>query len=119
MTVPLPDTPATATLSSRHITARQRMALPRLVIGLSTVSLLNDAASEMITPLLPLFLTAVLGAGAAVVGLVEGLAEAAASLLKYQSGRLADQGWNPRRLVLGGYGLSSLARPAIGLCSAW
>ena len=83
------------------------------------VSLLNDAASEMITPLLPLFLTAVLGAGAAVVGLVEGLAEAAASLLKYQSGRLADQGWNPRRLVLGGYGLSSLARPAIGLCSAW
>jgi MFS family permease len=95
------------------------MSLPRLVIVLSAVSLLNDAASEMITPLLPLFLTVVLGAGAAIVGLVEGLAEAAASLLKYQAGRLADRGWNPRALVLSGYGLSSLARPAIGLCGAW
>ena len=78
------------------------MSLPRLVIVLSTVSLLNDAASEMITPLLPLFLTVALGAGAAVVGLVEGVAEAAASLLKYQSGRLADRGWSPRGLVVGG-----------------
>jgi MFS family permease len=95
------------------------MALPRLVVVLSLVSLANDAASEMITPLLPLFLTGVLGAGAAVVGLVEGLAEAAASLLKYQAGRLADRGWSPRALVLGGYGLSSLARPAIGLAGAW
>ena len=95
------------------------MSLPRLVIVLSTVSLLNDAASEMITPLLPLFLTVALGAGPAVVGLVEGVAEAAASLLKYQSGRLADRGWSPRGLVVGGYALSSLARPAIGLCSAW
>ena len=95
------------------------MSLPRLVILLSVVSLLNDGASEMITPLLPIFLTAVLGAGAAVVGLVEGIAEAAASLLKYQAGRLADRGWSPRGLVLGGYGLSSLARPAIGLCGAW
>lgn len=95
------------------------MALPRVVIVLSVVSLLNDAASEMITPLLPLFLTAVLGAGAAVVGLIEGLAEAASSVLKYQSGRLADRGWSSRRLVLGGYLLSSLARPAIGFASAW
>ncbi len=95
------------------------MSLPRLVIVLSLTSLLNDAASEMITPLLPLFLTAVLGAGATVVGLVEGLAEAAASLLKYQAGRLADRGWSPRGLVFAGYGLSSLARPAIGLCGAW
>lgn len=95
------------------------MALPRLVVVLSFVSLLNDAASEMITPLLPVFLTAVLGAGAAVVGLVEGVAEAAASILKLVSGRLADRGWNPRGLVLGGYGASCLARPAIGLCSTW
>ncbi len=98
---------------------RPSVSLPRLVIVLSTVSLLNDAASEMITPLLPLYLTVVLGAGAMVVGLVEGVAEAAASLLKYQAGRLADQGWSPRGLVRGGYGLSSLARPAIGLCGTW
>lgn len=95
------------------------MFLPRLVVVLSVVSLLNDAASEMITPLLPVFLTTVLGAGAAVVGLVEGLAAAASSLLNYQAGRLADRGWSARGLVLAGYGLSSLARPAIGLCSTW
>lgn len=95
------------------------MRLPRIVIVLSLVSLANDAASEMITPLLPVLLTGVLGAGALVVGLVEGAAEAAASLLKYQAGRLADRGWSPRALVLGGYGLSNLARPAIGLAGAW
>jgi MFS family permease len=95
------------------------MSLPRLVLVLSCVSLLNDAASEMITPLLPVFLTTVLGAGAAVVGLVEGVAEAAASILKLVSGRLADRGWNPRGLVLGGYGVSCLARPVMGLCSSW
>jgi len=93
--------------------------LPRVVIVLSFVSLANDAASEMITPLLPVLLTGVLGAGAVIVGLVEGAAEAAASLLKYQAGRLADRGWSPRALVLGGYGLSNLARPAIGLAGAW
>jgi len=96
------------------------MALPRLVIVLSVASLLNDAASEMITPLLPLYLTGVLGAGAAVVGLVEGVAEAAASLLKYMAGRIADRGGGRgRSLVLGGYGLSCLARPAIGLATTW
>ena len=83
------------------------------------VSFLNDAASEMITPLLPLFLTATLGAGPAVVGLVEGVAEATASLLKLVSGRLADRGWNHKRLVLGGYGVSNLARPLIGIALGW
>lgn len=96
------------------------MALPRLVIVLSVASLLNDAASEMITPLLPLYLTGVLGAGAAIVGLVEGVAEAAASLLKYLGGRMADRdGGRGRSLVLGGYGLSCITRPAIGLVTTW
>jgi len=72
----------------------------------------------MIAPLLPLYLAG-LGAGPAVVGLVEGAAEAVASLLKLAAGRLADRGWSPRALVLGGYGLSNLARPLIGLASAW
>ncbi len=93
--------------------------LPRTVVILALVSFLNDAASEMITPLLPLFLTATLGAGPAVVGLVEGLAEATASLLKLVSGRLADRGWRRKRLVIAGYGLSNLARPAIGLALGW
>jgi MFS family permease len=73
----------------------------------------------MIAPLLPLFLTATLGASPAVVGLVEGVAEATASLLKLASGRLADRGWNHKRLVVGGYGISNLARPLIGLALGW
>lgn len=93
--------------------------LPRTVIILGLVSFLNDAASEMITPLLPLFLTASLGAGPAVVGLVEGVAEAAASLLKYISGHLADRGWNSKGLVISGYGLSNTMRPLIGLAFGW
>jgi MFS family permease len=93
--------------------------LPRVVVVFAFVSLLNDAASEMITPLLPLFLTGVLGAGAAVVGLVEGVAEATASLLKLASGWLADRGARPRRLIYGGYALSNLARPLIGACTLW
>jgi MFS family permease len=87
------------------------------VLGL--VSFWNDAASEMLTPLLPVFLTATLGAGPAVVGLVEGVAEATASVLKLVSGRLADRGWGAKGLVLGGYGLSNAARPLIALAPGW
>jgi MFS family permease len=93
--------------------------LPRTVVVLGFVSLLNDAASEMITPLLPLFLTAILGAGPAVVGLVEGVAEATASVLKLASGRWLDRGARARSLVLAGYGCSNVARPLIGLALSW
>jgi MFS family permease len=96
-----------------------RAALPRTVVVLGLVSLLNDAASEMITPLLPIFLTAALGAGPAIVGLVEGIAEATASVLKLVSGRLADLGWRPKRLVLAGYATSNATRPLIGLALGW
>ena len=95
------------------------LGLPRTVIVLALVSFLNDSASEMITPLLPLFLTATLGAGPAIVGLIEGVAEATASLLKLLSGRLADRGWNHKGLVLSGYSVSNLARPLIGLALGW
>lgn len=88
-----------------------------MVLGF--VSLANDMASEMITPLLPVLLTATLGAGPAIVGLVEGVAEATASILKVVSGRLADRGLGARRLVLAGYGASNLARPAIGFALGW
>jgi MFS family permease len=93
--------------------------LPRTVVILGLVSFLNDAASEMITPLLPIFLTATLGAGPAIVGLVEGVAEATASILKLVSGWLADRGWNPKRLLISGYGLSNAGRPLIGLAFGW
>jgi len=93
--------------------------LPRNVLVLGAVSLLNDTASEMITPLLPVFLTLTLGVGPAIVGVIEGLAEATASLLKLVSGWLADRGWNSKRLVVGGYALSNAARPLIGLAAGW
>jgi MFS-type transporter involved in bile tolerance (Atg22 family) len=93
--------------------------LPRTVVVLGLVSFLNDAASEMITPLLPIFLTATLGAGPAVVGLVEGVAEATASILKLVSGRLADRGVQAKSLVVAGYGLSNATRPLIGIAAAW
>lgn len=93
--------------------------LPRLAWTLAAVALLNDAASEMIAPLLPLFLVATLGAGPAIVGLVEGAAEAATSVLKLIAGRLADRGVDRRALVIGGYSLANIARPLIGLAASW
>ncbi len=89
------------------------------MVVLGAVSLLQDAASEMVTPLLPVFLTATLGASPVIVGLVEGVAEATASLLKLVSGRLADRGWNAKGMVVGGYGASTAARPLIGLALGW
>lgn len=91
--------------------------LPRSVVALGVVSLLTDASSEMIYPLLPIFIGA-LGAGPAFLGLIEGVAETTAALLKLVSGRLSDR-WNVRRpFVLAGYGLSGLIRPLTGLAAA-
>jgi MFS family permease len=95
------------------------MRLPRPVWMLGWVSFFTDTASEMVYPLLPLFVTRVLGAGAMSLGVIEGVAEAANSILKVVSGRLADRWGAPKRLVLAGYGLSSMVRPFIALASSW
>lgn len=92
---------------------------PRPVWLLGWVSLATDAASEAIYPLLPFFLTQVLGAGAVSLGVIEGAAEAANSLLKVGSGRMADWTRTKRPLVLAGYALSSLARPLIAMTTTW
>lgn len=92
--------------------------LPRAVVWLGVVSLATDAASEMIYPLLPLFLTTVLGAGAGFVGLIEGAAEATASLLKLYSGRLADRVARRKPLTVFGYGISSTLRPLAAFATA-
>jgi MFS family permease len=88
------------------------------VLWLSVVSLLNDAASEMIYPLLPYFLVGALGATPALLGTIEGVAESTASLLKLGSGWLSDRVRRRRPLILIGYGLAALARPLIGLVVA-
>src|SRR5919197_541231 len=96
-----------------------RFGLSRPVWLLGWVSFFTDTASEMVYPLLPLFLTRALGAGAMSLGIVEGVAEAANSVLKIVSGWLADRWGAPKRLVLAGYGLSSLIRPLIAIVTAW
>jgi MFS family permease len=93
--------------------------VPRPVWLLGWVSFFTDTASEIVYPLLPLFLTRVLGAGAMSLGVIEGLAEAASSALKIWSGRFSDRTGAPKRLVLAGYGLSSAMRPFIGAAGTW
>src|SRR3954471_12551802 len=92
--------------------------LTRTLAVLSGVSSLQDAASELLYPVLPIFLTSVLGAPVAVVGLVEGLAEAAASLTRLVAGRLADR-YPRRRLVGSGYGLAALGKVLIAFALVW
>jgi MFS family permease len=94
-------------------------SLPRTVIALGVVSLLTDLSSEMIVPLLPVFVAATLGGGAISIGLIEGIAEATASLVKLASGALSDRMRRRKPLLLIGYGLAGLARPLIGLARAW
>jgi MFS family permease len=89
--------------------------LPRAVWLLGWVSLATDAATESVYPLLPYFLTSVLGAGAVSLGVIEGAAEAVNSLLKILSGRRADKSRAQRPLVLLGYSVSSAAKPLMAL----
>jgi MFS family permease len=95
------------------------LRIPRPVWLLGWVSLATDAASEAIYALLPFFLTQVLGATAVSLGIVEGAAEAANSLLKIISGRIADRSRGKRWLVLLGYGVSSFVRPLIAITTTW
>jgi MFS family permease len=81
------------------------------VVILGLVSLFTDISSEMIYPLLPLFLTTVVGGGPVFLGVIEGVAESTASLLKLGSGIVSDRVAGRKRLVLAGYAISSLARP--------
>ena len=96
-----------------------RFGLSRPVWLLGWISFFTDTASEMVYPLLPLFLTHVIGAGAMSLGVIEGVAEGANSVLKIVSGRISDRTGQPKKLVLAGYGLSSLVRPLIGFVTAW
>ncbi|MHB1332891.1 MAG: MFS transporter [Sulfuriferula sp.] len=94
--------------------------LPRTVIVLSLVSFFNDLASEMVVPLIPILLATVLAAGPVALGLVEGVADAVASLLKLWSGRRSDLlGGRRKGLALAGYTLSNGVRPLLGIAGSW
>jgi MFS family permease len=92
--------------------------LPRNVRVLSWVSFFQDAASELLYPVMPLFITVTLGAPASALGLIEGVAEGTASVVKALSGQWADR-FRRRPLIAAGYGISSVAKPLIGLAAVW
>lgn len=93
--------------------------LSRNVIRMGWISFFADVSSEMLYPLVPIFLTTILGAPAAVVGLIEGLAEATASLMKTVSGRWSDRIGKRRIFIFFGYAFSALAKPLIGIATVW
>jgi MFS family permease len=93
--------------------------IPRPVWFLGWTSLFTDAATEMIYPLLPVYLSRVLGSGAASLGIIEGVAEGINSILKVASGWLSDRRSRRRPLVIAGYSLSGAARPLIALTMTW
>ncbi len=98
---------------------RALFELPRTVWLLGLVSLFNDATSDLIYPLVPLFLASVLMAGPQALGLIEGVAEATASLLKLFSGVLMDRTGHAKSWVVGGYALAVLSRPLFYLATSW
>ena len=93
--------------------------LPSTVWLLGLVSLCNDSASELLYPLVPLYLSSVLMAGPKALGIIEGIAEATSSLLKLFSGVLTDRTRSAKPWVVGGYALAALSRPLTGLAASW
>ena len=93
--------------------------LPRTVWLIGLISLVNDSAGEMLYPLIPLYLSSVLMAGPKTLGLIEGIAEATASLLKLFSGIIIDHTQRSKPWIIFGYGLAGLGRPLIAFVSSW
>lgn len=95
-----------------------RQQLPRTVWALGLVSLFMDASSEIVHSLLPVFLTVTLGASVALVGLIDGISEATASVAKVFSGYLSDRMGRRKPLILIGYGLGALTKPLFALAGS-
>lgn len=93
--------------------------LPRTVWLLGLVSFFNDSASELIYPLVPIYLASVLTAGPKALGIIEGIAEATGSLLKLFSGVLSDRLRSTKRWVVAGYTVAAIARPLLAFTTSW
>jgi len=105
--------------TTRAKTRSSLRALPRNIWAVSLTSFFMDISSEMVINLLPLFLANALGVRTAVIGLIEGVAEATASLLKVFSGWLSDRLRSRKWLAVGGYTLSALSKPFFYIASSW
>jgi MFS family permease len=110
----MPQTP-TANTAGKSI--KEKLSRSALIIGL--VSLLSDASSEMIYPVLPIFLTQFLHAPATVIGLIEGVTNGIANIVPIISGWLSDRLERRKSIAFVGFLLSALSRPVIGLASVW
>ena len=95
------------------------IGLERNVFFTGLVSFFMDMSSEMIYPLVPMFLSSVLGVNKSVIGLIEGIAESTASLLKVFSGWFSDRIGKRKILLIVGYGISTLSRPIVALSTSW
>lgn len=111
--------PIYAEAKEKNGVVRRALKLPRNVLVISLVSFLNDASSEIIYPLLPLFLALTLNASPVAVGIIEGTAETVSSLLKLFSGYWSDRRGKRKIFVVLGYALASTARPILGFAVGW
>ncbi len=98
---------------------KRKFGVTRPVFILSVVSFLHDIASEMLYPVIPIFLTTVLGAPASVVGVIEGFAEATASFFKLFSGRLSDKLGKRKIFVVMGYVIAGIGKVFYGFATSW
>ena len=95
------------------------LALPRTVWLIGLISFLNDAASEMVYPLMPLYLATVLMAGPKALGIIEGIAEATSSIFKLISGVIVDRTKRAKPWIILGYVLAGFSRPLIAIANSW
>src|SRR5437016_7419727 len=89
------------------------------VVALGLTSLFTDVSTEMLVPVMPLFITATLGASVASLGLIEGVAESTASALRLVAGRLSDRVGRRKPFLVGGYGLSTVCKTSMALVRTW
>jgi MFS family permease len=95
------------------------LALPRTVWLIGLISFLNDSASEMVYPLMPLYLATVLMAGPKALGIIEGIAEASSSIFKLVSGVVVDRTKRAKPWIILGYVLAGFSRPLIAIANSW
>ena len=93
--------------------------LPKTVWLIGLISFMNDSASEMLYPLIPLYLSSVLMSGPKVIGLIEGVAEATASIFKLVSGAIFDKNHKAKPLMILGYSMAGFGRPLLAFASSW
>lgn len=113
------DVQATQTTTFSNLPPVTPSRLKPQVILLGLAALLNDSASELIYPLLPVFLTTTLGASPAILGMIEGAADGLSSILKYFAGAWSDRAGRRKPLIVGGYGLAAASRAVIAVATVW